>query len=241
MMRIWVLLVIMCTTLSAQAGVMSASTRVIYDAAQREKSLMLNNTNTYPVIVQSWVDDGSGDPVNAKAPFIVLPAVFRLLPGKTQAIRIIYNQERLPEDRESMFWLNLYEIPPLTGREGNDPRITLAMNTQIKLFFRPKNMSMSSTEAIDKLSFTLLSSAGKYYIECKNPGPFHISFTSLLLSNDKIKKTVNNKNYLILKPFETLKLPVDISANDARSGRVVFRYIDDIGANREKEFPLALK
>lgn len=220
---------------------MSASTRVIYDAAQREKSLMLNNTNAYPVVVQSWVDDGSGDPVNAKAPFIVLPAVFRLLPGKMQAIRIIYNQEPLAKDRESMFWLNLYEIPPLTGKEGNDPRITLAMNTQIKLFFRPKNLTMSSSENIDKLDFNLMSSAGKFYIECKNPGPFHISFTSLLLSNDKIKKTVNNKDYLILKPFETLKLPVDINANDARSGRVIFHYIDDIGANREQEFPLGMK
>lgn len=241
MMRIGLLLVIICTALSAQAGVMSASTRVIYDAAQREKSLMLNNTNTYPVIVQSWVDDGSGDPVNAKAPFIVLPAVFRLLPGKTQAIRIIYNQEPLAEDRESMFWLNLYEIPPLTGREGNDPRITLAMNTQIKLFFRPKNLKMSSSDAIDKLYFSLVSSAGKFYIECQNPGPFHISFTSLILSNDKNKKTINNTDYLILKPFETLRLPVDINASDARSGRIVFRYIDDIGASREQEFPLAIK
>lgn len=231
----------MFTVLSAYAGIMPATTRVIFDAKQREQTLMLSNTNEYPVIVQSWVDDGSGDPINAKAPFIVTPAVFRLLPGKIQAIRIVYNQDKLPEDRESLFWLNIYEIPPVTTKNANDPRVTLAMNMQLKLFYRPANMKMEPAKAIDKLSFNFRNVDGKFYIEANNPTPYHISFTSLLLFRDKFEKNFDNSNYLIIKPKDTLRFPLDINPNDSRFDRLKLRYLDDRGAQGEKEFPISSK
>ena len=44
--------------LPAQAGVMASRTRVIYEQGQTERSLMLANINPYPVVVQTWVNDG---------------------------------------------------------------------------------------------------------------------------------------------------------------------------------------
>ncbi|HAN5216354.1 TPA: molecular chaperone, partial [Escherichia coli] len=39
---------------SVEAGIMPASSRMIYRDGDREKTLMLVNTNDYPVLVQSW-------------------------------------------------------------------------------------------------------------------------------------------------------------------------------------------
>ncbi|HEX7991187.1 MAG TPA: fimbria/pilus periplasmic chaperone, partial [Stenotrophomonas sp.] len=43
---------------NAMAGVTAERTRVIFPQGQREVSLVLANQNDYPVMVQTWVDDG---------------------------------------------------------------------------------------------------------------------------------------------------------------------------------------
>ncbi len=84
---------------SVEAGIMPASSRIIYRDGDREKTLMLVNTNDYPVLVQSWVDNGEGSPEAASPPFVVLPPVFRLAARRTQGLRIIYNHDPLPGSR----------------------------------------------------------------------------------------------------------------------------------------------
>lgn len=46
------------TTSAAVAGMLASSTRVIFQEGQARKTLLLANTNDYPVLVQVWVDDG---------------------------------------------------------------------------------------------------------------------------------------------------------------------------------------
>ena len=59
-------------TLPAQAGIMASSTRVIYEQGQNERSLMLANINAYPVVVQTWVNEGEDQqtPENSTSPLI---------------------------------------------------------------------------------------------------------------------------------------------------------------------------
>lgn len=66
------------TTSAAVAGMLASSTRVIFQEGQARKTLLLANTNDYPVLVQVWVDDGenSGVPGEDKYPFVALPAIF---------------------------------------------------------------------------------------------------------------------------------------------------------------------
>lgn len=55
-----------------------------------------------------------------------------------------------------MFWLNLYEIPP--SQPTTPPlasRVTLAMNTQMKIFYRPKALKGNAENAAEAVSFTL--------------------------------------------------------------------------------------
>ncbi|MEX5715499.1 molecular chaperone [Serratia ureilytica] len=75
----------------------------------------------------------------SRAPFVALPSVFALQPSALKGLRILFAGANLPADRESVFWLNLYEIPPT--RPATPPlasRVTLAMNTQMKIFYRPR-------------------------------------------------------------------------------------------------------
>ena len=213
------------TALPLRAGILADGTRVIYPAHSREKTLMLANANRYPIIVQSWVDDGEGNPELARAPFVVLPAVFRLAPGERQAIRIIYNQDPLPPDRESVFWLNLYEIPPETLGQTDAPRVTLAMNTQLKLFWRPAGLTAALEKAVDKLRFRLVRTGAGWAIECHNPTPLNVSFTSLRLAGGA--EAVAEMD-MMTRAFSTRRYALSGPPGDGRQIR--FSWLDERGA-----------
>lgn len=122
MMRLFLISLLTLWSFTASAGIIASTTRVVFREGQTQQSLMVVNTNPWPIIVQTWVDEGDITvmPGHVKTPFVVVPALFRLQPKAMQGLRLIYNQASLPADRESVFWLNLYEIPPL--RQNYLPR-----------------------------------------------------------------------------------------------------------------------
>lgn len=216
------------------AGVMAASTRLVYTEGQREKTLMLVNTNTYPVIIQSWIDNGEGNPDFAHAPFVIIPAVFRLEPGERQGLRVIYNQEKLPADRESVFWINLYEIPPLEGKKSDDARLTLAMNTQLKLFWRPKTLSTTLEESAKKLTFRLRQESGSWGIECDNPSPLNVSFTSITILNGTQEYLVKSQMDMMTRAYSRRVYPLESFNSQPAGQNIRFRYLNDDGASIEQ-------
>ncbi|MED5608316.1 molecular chaperone [Pseudomonas sp. JH-2] len=233
----------LCALLAAlapvQAGVLAGGTRVIYGEGLRERSLMLANTNPYPVVVQIWVDDGTGSPDTAQAPFLALPAVFRLQPGGLQGLRILHNGETLPRDRESVFWLNLYEIPPIAGRKEPDPtRVELAMNTQLKIFYRPRDLPLPPGEVAGKLGFSLSREGSQWFLVCRNPTPYHASFATLALSGGNRTLVAEQQMDMMAAPFGEKRYrlaPGDIPAG----ARVRFSLVDDAGFPVSHEAPLA--
>lgn len=180
-------------SIQSQAGLLADSTRVIYPAHAREKSMILANTNTYPVINQVWVDDGSNQIEFTDSPFVVLPAVFKMAPRDIKALRILYNGLPMPQDRESVYWLNLYEIPALSSDQLHNNHLNMAMNTQIKIFYRPTALTPMSIKAIAAgLEFQCRSESGlntaqsapqvqhpTLMIRVRNPTPYHVTFLSL--------------------------------------------------------------
>lgn len=216
------------STINCFAGVMPSQSRVVYEEPERDKSLMLANTNNYPVIVQAWIDNGEGTPDSKNIPFVSVPPVFRLEPSSVKGIRIIYNNQLvLPQDKESLFWFNIYEIPPEKGG-GHDKRILVAMNTQIKLFYRPNGIRISPEEAIKKVSCRMQS---KTSISCQNPSPIHISVINVKLASasKKYEETVTKE--LLISPFSQAIYQFynisDLSRN------ISVWYVDDAGNQHE--------
>lgn len=221
-------LLCLLAALPLRAGILAEGTRLIYPAQSREKTLMLANTNRYPVIVQSWVDDGEGNPELARAPFAILPAVFRLAPGERKAIRILYTQDPLPRDRESVFWINLYEIPPVAPGPSDAARVTLAMNTQLKLFWRPAGLDTGLDRAVGKLRFRLERAGAGWAIACDNPTPLNISFTSLALTGAAPPRSVIPEPDMMTRAFTTRRYALSGPPGEGRQIR--FTWLDDNGA-----------
>ncbi|MHC8403408.1 fimbrial biogenesis chaperone [Pseudomonas sp. MDT1-17] len=221
----------------AKAGVMAESTRVIYLGGQKERTLMVANTNAYPVLVQVWVNHGEEAlaPQSALTPMIVLPPVFRLQPGALQGLRLIFNGDPLPVDRESVFWLNLYEVPPTREIAPTiAPKIAVAMNTQMKVFYRPITLSATVNDLGSTLRFELQKSADKTCLRVRNTTPYHASFSALSLVKNGQELSITPVHDMMTPPLSErcYALPQERTF-DVTSAEVRFMLMDDAGHAQE--------
>ncbi|CNJ01017.1 fimbrial biogenesis chaperone [Yersinia intermedia] len=197
-------LLILSISPHTMAGLVAGSTRIIYQPESRERTLMLANTNDYPVVVQTWIDDGDVDstPDQSKAPFIVLPAVFKMQAGAAQGLRIINKGDDLPTDRESVYWLNLYEIPPKSRQNTNaQAQVAMAMNTQMKIFYRPDGLTPKPADAMKKVTFTLQKKNREYILTAHNPTPYYVSFGQIQLENRQQRFLIAQEMDMMVAPF----------------------------------------
>ena len=63
--------------------------------------------------------DVHSTPESVDAPFLITPPLFRMDAQKEQSLRIVYTHDQLPADRESLFWLNVLEVPPKPTGPGS--------------------------------------------------------------------------------------------------------------------------
>lgn len=221
------------------AGVVASSTRLIMTHKQTALSVILANTNDYPVMVQTWIDDGAPDstPEKASAPFIPLPAVFRMQPGAVQSLRVINKQDEklsaLPADRESVFWLNLYEIPPKNPAIlRTDTHVAMAMNTQMKVFYRPASLSEPPVKLIDKLQFSLVKQGNYYLLRCHNNSPYHASFGQMTLVAGSARYPLTQEMDMMTAPLSQRDYRLDspLTTPPSASLRLELVLFDDDGA-----------
>lgn len=140
---------------SVQAAVNINTTRVIFNHGETQRTVKLVNDGDYPVVVQSWVDDGAPEkgPSQASAPFVVLPPVLKIQPGEQRELRIMTTGAGLADDRESLFWLNIYQIPPEKKFSATGEKVRLALRNQLKVLWRPKKIEVLTEKSINLLSF----------------------------------------------------------------------------------------
>lgn len=220
----------------ATAGMLAEKTRLIFDEGQNSKSLMLANTNEYAVILQTWIDKGEGSPDTPNIPFVTLPAVAKIAVGGTQAIRVISNGDKLPHDRESIFWLNLYEIPAVKKTDLDNPYLSLAMNTQLKVFYRPKELKEFSAPLLAKrLKFFLKNINGNLVLVCQNPTAYHASLINLQIVSENMVSNVDNEMDFMSYPFSQREYPISGALPLSSSYLLKFSLIDDNGNQQSFE------
>ena len=98
-----------------QASIVMTGNRIIYPADSREISVQLTNRGDVPGVVQVWLDDGDAQsvPQTAAAPFVTTPPVFRMAAHAGQTVRLRYIGKPVVQDRESLWWFNFIQIPPI--------------------------------------------------------------------------------------------------------------------------------
>ncbi|WP_324050354.1 fimbria/pilus periplasmic chaperone [Aeromonas caviae] len=117
-----------------------SGTRVIYPANAREVTLELTNKGSSPSLVQVWIDAGDRRirPGAEALPFLVTPPITRIEAQRGQSLRLAYVGQGLPQDRESVFWLNVLEVPPsVKSTQAGQNLVQLAFRSRIKMFYRP--------------------------------------------------------------------------------------------------------
>ncbi|BCV38571.1 MULTISPECIES: molecular chaperone [Shewanella] len=208
----------------ALASVVITGTRVIYPSDANEVSVKLDNRGNNPVLVQSWIDSGEVDtkPDFINVPFIITPPVNRIDPDNGQNLRIRYTGDILPTDRESLFWLNVLEIPAKPSSESNENYIQMAFRTRIKLFYRPISLELDVKDSMEKISFNRLDNDT---IRVDNPTPFHISFAKIV-SN---KKEIDGE---MVSPYSSL----DFQLPNQAGNKIEATYINDYGAMKLLEY-----
>ena len=89
--------------------------------------------------------------------------------------------DALPTDRESVFYLNVREIPPKTDVQN---AIQIALHSKIKLFYRPKGVQPQQDEDVS-LPMTLRLDATHHKLVFYNPTPYHVTVVELAAGEEK--------------------------------------------------------
>ncbi|MBG7621464.1 molecular chaperone [Herbaspirillum sp. AP02] len=232
-----------------EAGVMPERTRLVFSQGVGEISLRLANTNDYPVMVQSWVDQGEGSqaPDTVLSSMFVMPAVLRLQPRAISQVRVLYTGDPLPGGRESVFWLNLYEIAllPATAPQQDASRLLLGLNTQMKVFYRPPGLPDPGPQWQDALHFQLRWDERQWVLVCHNDSPYFVSFASLQLSDGTQEFSPRLAPDQMVPPFGEQRYLLQAETAGAgmpsvwHAPRLRYQMIDDDG--RVSDHDIALK
>lgn len=216
----------------AQASVVIAGTRVVFPAAAGETTVRLTNEGTLPALVEAWIDDGDphSTPETAKVPFLVTPPLARMDPGKGQSLRIVFTGQALPADHESLYWLNVLEIPPKPKATPGEAQNTLqfAVRSRLKLFYRPANLPGDPLTAGKQVTFKAVAAGTGFALEAHNPTPYYVTITALTVQAGSAKETSDGG---MVAPNASLKLALkNAHAAPAAGSAIDYTVINDFGA-----------
>ncbi|WP_412779161.1 fimbria/pilus periplasmic chaperone [Morganella psychrotolerans] len=216
-------------TIQVQAAIALDRTRIIFNGAEKSVSLNVSNLNKeLPYLAQGWIEDQSGQKVSA--PLVVLPPVQRIEPGDKSQVKIqaIPDIAALPQDRESVFYFNLREIPPRSNRQNV---LQIALQTRIKLFYRPEAIYATQTDLTNpwQEKITLTRKGNNY--EVNNPTAYYVTIVDALTGLQG--KSLDGFTPLMVAP----KSQGTLNLSAAALGNVpVLTYINDYGGRPQLQF-----
>lgn len=206
---------------NVHAAVALDRTRVIFDGSQTSMSVNIRNDNQkMPYLAQAWVEDKEGNKI--REPLMALPPLQRLEPGAKSMVKLQLSPgAKLPQDKESLFFFNLREIPPKSKKSNV---MQLALQTRVKLFYRPaalmENKENATTPWQEKI--TLTRQGDRY--QANNPTPY---FITLVADGE------SDMQPLMLAPQSSAALGVKASAMGAQPH---LAYINDWGGRPVLKF-----
>lgn len=211
----------------AVAGVVISGTRVIYPAQLREVTVQVQNVGDGPSLVQAWIDSGdvAQTAESTDAPFLLTPPIGRVEPGRSQALRVIFTGKQLPQDHESLFWLNVLDVAPSPQAGGEDKNyLQVAFRSRVKLFYRPQGLPDSANDAAAKLRW---QQVGRQ-LQVDNPTPYHVTLAEVHALSGTTSTVIEDKGKMVAP---NQKLLLDVAGN---VDKVRFISINDYGGRVER-------
>ncbi|MFM0339154.1 fimbrial biogenesis chaperone [Paraburkholderia fungorum] len=200
----------------AAASVSIGGTRVIFSEAKRETTIQIKNGDAAPYLLQSWVDDSAGK----KGTFLVTPPLVRIDGNKEMILRIVRTGGDLPNDRESVFYFNVKEIPQQAAEENV---LQIAVRSRMKLFYRPAGLPGTAAEAPASLQWHVVQGdGGAPALEVTNPSAYHVTIVDAKAGAQTLRNDM-------VAPKSTLKWPLT-AGKTGQSIDVTFSTMNDYGA-----------
>ena len=211
---------------AAFASIVINTTRVIYPQDEKEVTVKINNLGKSPVLIQNWIDNGdvNADPDSIQVPFILTPPMNRVDPGKGQTLRISYTGTSLPSDRETLFWLNVLEAPPVVVDSVNPNRMQVAFRTRIKFFYRPTGLKTDLQTSAQSLKWVI----DKGSLQVRNDSPYFVSLLGVRVTHNG--KEEQTKAGMMISPYKDSAVSFSSGATFSTGDKLSYDYINDWGA-----------
>ena len=144
----------------------------------------------------------------------------------------------LPEDRESVLWLNVKEIPTKIEEKNV---LQIALRTRIKIFYRPAAMpsfeggSLAAPAALQWALVPATNGVGKA-LKVNNPTPYHVTFASLTVHG----ATKQEIDLDMVPPSGERIFPLTVAQGDVHADatgplQITFSTINDYGAHSDSK------
>lgn len=214
---------------ASEASVIVLGTRFVFPAEDREISIRLENPEKTPALLQIWFDDGNENSRGENVPLNALPPLFKMQPKSSQRVRIVQTQSDLPKDRESIFYVNILEIPPKPKfkQASGQNYLQFSIRSRFKIFYRPK-LKMSRDQAEKNIQWRLVQKGKQVLLQAKNTSPYFVTLSELNFSHNKKKYAF--ANVFMLAPFATTNLKLEnFNLPVSVKGKVFFTSINDYG------------
>lgn len=191
------------TSLAAEGGLRLTQTRVVFNGGDNSAKVAIKNNSEQVYLVKVDVmntQEGNAD--MPAPPFLVTPPLSRLEALSQNTSLVVRNgAEKLPNDRESVFYLSFLAIPSTKKWANSDENMTSAqvsvgVRNVIKLFYRPANLPITVEQAARKLTF---SQKGQQ-LKVTNPTPYYLTLAQL--KTDQHGVDLRNAEPM-LAPFST--------------------------------------
>ncbi|CAD5756815.1 putative fimbrial assembly chaperone FanE [Escherichia coli] len=164
----------------AMAAFVLNGTRFIYEEGKKNTSFEVTNQSEDTYGGQVWIDNTNQG--RDTAYLIPVPPFFRVMPEGKQIVRIMRTDSPLPADRESLFWLNVQEIPPKPKGETEGGILAVAINTRVKLIYRPKSLVEGRKDA--EKSMQIVRRNGETWLT--NPTPYYFAVTTVKVNGKSL-------------------------------------------------------
>lgn len=197
----------------ADGGIGLGATRVIYPADARQVSLpVINHSVKDRYLINSWIENGNN---KKDKHFVVTPPLFVSEPNSEHTLRLVYLGDALPQDRESVFWVNVKAIPAINKQDIEGKNVLqLAILSRIKLFLRPASLGSAPENLSEMLSFKLQNNQ----LTLTNPSAYFISVVNLKVGSRSLQN-------IMVPP----KGSASVSVPRGVSGQVTFQTVNDYG------------
>ncbi len=154
-------------------------------------------------------------------------------PKAGQIVRLVYTGKDLPQDRESVFYINFMQMPALKAHDMDANKLMLTVSSRMKVFYRPESIAGNPQDITKSMTFKLQGSGSNLSVSAENNSGYHavIREANLLVGG----KPVNVAKAVMIAPYSNAQWPVK-GANAGNQLRLTL--VNDYGADVTTDLPL---